>query len=332
MSYSEKLLREFVRNSLNDLVLSEIVTGDEGTGSSVGKEAWGTEAAQSPKVPGFKDRWCYGRSADGCEQAGGIWGLLGLPKSDLWGSIFGDYTCGDSIVSDTGTTRGTCEGIFKSLWTAVSAPGKAFLDLLFNTAGPTPVSETAADFGKNFFPHTRAWVTSGGSSIVPRGPTPRPTMSSPTLSRVTSPTPPPITEIHFKTLFEMSLLLEQDAEAAAGLEKAVTDDLSNIVGAVDGIKGSGSIIDAVRGWLNLLGERKNLGDLASAFGTLTAEDNKSFDGEGGIVKIFVDKIVSPFISQLLTRMSGDLINKAGLPAGTEAILKAAFDSALSKIY
>jgi len=323
MSYDEKLLREFVRRSLR-----EVVMGSEGGAHLAGTTRWGEDKI---KPPGFKDRWCYGRSADTCMRAKGIWGLLGFTEAlpQAWGAVFSEYKCAGG--ASDGTEFGSCKGVFPSLWDAVSIAGRRFLDILFNVSKPT-VNQSAKRFGENFFPHTREWVRSGGKSTIPGAPVAVVPRTEPTLWNISGPGEaiPPEAITEFRTLFEMSLLLEQDEVAAEGLEEAVRLDLDGVLRLVNNITSSSDIFGAVSEWFDTMGEGgkgEKLRELASAMEGLSDGDFGS-DGKSGLVKVFGQSIVKPFISHLLRDMRDKIIN-LGLSPNTESAIKFAFDSTIA---
>ena len=314
MSYDEKLLREFVRRSLRDSLDERYISGG-GEGDSTG---WGTA---TEKIKGgsktYKERWCYGRSAQSgeCVPSDGIMGLLGFPAEvdGVWNALFGDYNCAKARGPTKWNTAdplaklgsnpagGQCSGLFKSLWGAATGTGKIFLDTLFNSSSPGHSAKAEA-FSSNLFPNLKKWLLGGN-----------------------------ISEANVRTLFEMSLLLEQEADVVDDLENSVLTDLAGVEGLINRIKSAPDVVSAVSQWKELMGGGgKELADLSSAEEGLSEEDVEIFDQAGGTVQIFVDKIVNPFMSTLIANMRDKIIN-VGLPPGSESSIKSAFNMAIEKI-
>ena len=308
MSYDEKLLREFVRRSLRDSL-------DEVYSASAEGDATGWGGA-TEKVKGgsktYKERWCYGRSAQpgDCVPSDGIMGLLGFPAEvdGVWNALFGKYNCAKARgladpLAKLGSIPGggQCSGLFPSLWGAATGTGKIFLDTLFNSSSPGHSAKAEA-FSSNLFPNLKKWLLGGN-----------------------------ISEANVRTLFEMSLLLEQEADVVDDLENSVLTDLAGVEGLINRIKSAPDVVSAVSQWKELMGGGgKELADLSSAEEGLSEEDVEKFDLAGGTVQIFVDKIVNPFMSTLIANMRDKIIN-VGLPPGSESAIKSAFNMAIEKI-
>ena len=309
MSYNEKLLREFVRHALNHETINEKLES-----SAIGYKR-GAEGAElgAPAPLAYSERWGHGRGK--AVRATGLAGkLFSMPQSakDLYATMFGEYSGPGSWCTKEG--GGKCPGLFPSIIGTATNWGRKILDVLFNTANPPSGTSKAAErFGASLFPTLRSYYT------------------NPTPAR--SPLSPSLTECN--TLFEVSLLLEQDPAAAAGLVSAVSTDLLSIENLVNSLRAANDLLDLLSMWQTITGDTSGTQELSSVISA--ANDGAglldSDFGPGGVSSVineFVNSIAQPFLTNAVAAMRDQLVN-TGLPPNVESSIRSAFDSTIRKI-
>jgi len=302
MSYDEKLLREFVKHSLDSVRIDEVLTSDA---SAKGGRGEGS-AAGSPAPLSYSERWGYGRHT--AVQAKGIWGkVFGLPQSffDLKDALFGNYTGG---WCEEGRT---CPGLFPAIVDVATQWGKKLIDILFNTANPPPTNAGAEAMGAGLFPKLKSYYT------------------NPTAAR--SPTTLNLTES--MTWNDVSIILEQSE--GADLISAVIGDLQGIEDLVKMISNASDLVDLMKMWQNLTGDTGGTQELSAVMsdandGAGISDADFGAGGIPGVISEFINSIARPMISGVEADTRDELIN-IGLPPDVESAIKGAFDSTIRKI-
>jgi len=309
MSYDEKLLREFVRHSLDAVRINEVLKSDaiaKGHGSE-------GESSRAPKPLSYGERW--GSGDEGAIQAKGVWGkVFGLPQSffDLKDTLFGRYSGG---WCDDG--RSTCPGLFPAIIDVATKWGKKLIDVLFNTANPPPTNASAQAMGAGLFPKLKSYYT---NPTPPRAPT--------TLNLTES-----------MTWNEVSVMLEQgnseELMAVMPLIEAVQEDLQNIEGLVQSIDSSSDLLGIVKVWQSLTGDSGGTRELSDVLtnandGTGISDADFGLGGISSVVDEFINTIVKPMISGVVSDTLNELVNM-DLPPQIESAIKVEFERVISKI-
>ena len=307
MSYDEKLLREFVRHALEPGNIDEVLTGKSKAVGGESEYAGVAAMVGAPIQKKYEDRYGYGQAP--AERAEGLLGVLGMPKSgpELWGALFGEYSGGWCTALDADGGSGTCPGLFPAIKDLATSWGRKILDMLFKTTSPHPTNATAERFGSALFPTLRSYYQ--------------------------NPTPGRFEECN--TIFEMSMLLEQDAASAEGILSAVKEDLANIENAISILSRADDLLELASGFQGLTGDPSGTADLSSAMSSANEGEGISDSdfGEGGISGViteFVNSIAKPFLSSAVSDMRDQVVN-IGLPPDVESSIKSAFDSTIRKI-
>ena len=283
MSYSRKILKEFIRA---EIARSRRIDEKLTTGQTLGID--GETAAQSKRIPTYKERWGFERA----DATTNPWlNMLGFasPVGDLWNNFFGQG------------------GWFTPELGGLTALGNSIIGG-FTAETPGHRGGRWQERMSSAFPRTTGILSGPGRGVTSFGaPTSQSIFADPRMSAAAG---YPVTSLGVPIRENEEVGTENPNQDMAWthFSAAINQDLNSLVNASRDIRNTPNPVDSLEKFNRLFGRQTNLTDLRQDFNRATAED---LDKQG-LSDAFSKSAVPQFISHTIDVGIDDILSNLTL--------------------